>query len=138
MERYSSVQQIHFKHQRQSIKRLLCGRSVSTDLFRSLLGLLGLSLLFGGLGGGSLAGPPTLVFTGHDGLSPAGQERRPETTLPQVPTQPRQPLNHRWTAPPRVHPFGCLRRRVPRRKTAGQPIQMSFRHCRSPKLGRVR
>jgi len=56
----------------QSIKRLLCGRSVSTDLFRRLLGL---SLLFGGLGGGSLASAPTLVFTCHDGLSPAEQER---------------------------------------------------------------
>jgi hypothetical protein len=50
---------------------------------RRLLVLLGLPLLFGGLGGGSLTAPPALVFAGHDGLSPARQKCRPETTIPQ-------------------------------------------------------
>jgi len=36
---------------------------------RCLLVFLCLSLLFGGLGGGSLTSPPTLVFTSHGGLS---------------------------------------------------------------------
>jgi len=81
-----------------------------------LLVFLRLTLLFGGLGSGSLAAPPTLVFAGHHGLSPARTKCQPETTLPQ--TEPNT-MTHRRRRPSlrrRRRPGGLPRTRRTRRR----------------------